>query len=87
MKPTIIPVISAVITIPWVRGSSVLGLRFATPIPTQIRLCYHPEQDHWLEFTDGTRADVVASRYPEEIRQARLEMMTSYHRREVISST
>lgn len=86
MNQAIVPAISEVITLPWVRGS-VLGLRFGTPIPTQVRLCYHPQHDHWLEFSDGTRADVVASRYPEEIRQARLEMMKSYQRREVISST
>lgn len=86
MNQAIVPAISVVITLPWVRGS-VLGLRFGTPIPTQVRLCYHPQHDHWLEFSDGTRADVVASRYPEEIRQARLEMMKSYQRREVISST
>lgn len=86
MNLAIVPAISTVITLPWVRGS-VLGLRFGTPIPTQVRLCYHPQHDHWMEFSDGTRADVVASRFPEEVRQARLEMMTSYQRREVISST
>jgi hypothetical protein len=78
------PDISAIITVPWVRGS-VLGLRFGTPIPTQVRLCYHSEHGHWLEFSDGSRADVVASRFPEEIRLARLEMMTSFQRRQVIT--
>lgn len=86
MHPGVTPAISAVITVPWVRGS-ILGLRFGTPVPTQVRLCYHPQHDHWLEFADGTRADVVASRFPDEIRQARIEMMTSYSRRESITTT
>jgi len=82
---SITPDISIVITIPLVR-SGVFGLRFGTPIPTQIRLCFHAQHGHWLEFSDGSNADDVANRFPEEIRAARVDMMTAYHKRESITA-
>jgi hypothetical protein len=64
-----------------------LGMRFGTPIPTLIRICYHPDAGHWLEFMDGTDADAVAQEYPDDVRRARVEMMQLAEQRGNITTT
>lgn len=80
------PLVSTMISVNWAR-TRMLGMKFGTPIPTMVRVCYHPDAGHWLEFMDGTDADAVAQEYPDEIRQARLEMMQLSQRRDHITTT
>lgn len=80
------PLVSTIISLSWAR-TRMLGMKFGTPIPTMVRVCYHPAAGHWLEFLDGDDADAVAQAYPDEIRQARLEMMQLAERRDHITAT
>ena len=78
--------ISTIITIPFVRPK-VLGVRFGTPIPTQVKIFCHLTEGFRLEFIDGSSAEEVAKLFPEVILEARLELMRTLKKRAGITTS
>jgi hypothetical protein len=78
--------ISTMITVPFVRPK-VLGVRFGTPIPTQVIIFCHPTEGFRLEFIDGSSAEEVAKLFPEVVLEARLELMRTLKKRAGITTS
>lgn len=78
--------ISTIITVPFVRPK-VLGVRFGTPIPTQVIIFFHPTEGFRLEFIDGLSAEEVAKLFPEVVLEARLELMRTLKKRAGITTS
>ena len=78
--------ISTMITVPFVRPK-VLGVRFGTPIPTQVIIFCHPREGFRLEFIDGSSAEEVAKLFPEVVLEARLELMRTLKKRAGITTS
>jgi hypothetical protein len=78
--------ISTMITVPFVRPK-VLGVRFGTPIPTQVIIFCHPTEGFRLEFVDGSSAEEVAKLFPEVVLEARLELMRTLKKRAGITTS
>ena len=78
--------LSTIITVPLVRAK-VLGVRFGTPIPTQVKIICHLTEGYRLEFIDGSSAEEVAKLFPELVLQARLELLRTLKKREGITTS